>query len=156
LRIAARFLRTHADVRVVGAVQRSAEALEGVQALRPDIVLIDLAVPGPSGRSLISYVREAAIRTHIIALSLDDEAAYRQAALAAGADAFVAKAVLHTDLVPAIRRLAGGHAGKRASGASTRGPPTGRPRGRTRYDTVRLGPFWGAEAERLGVDDGGT
>ena len=118
LRIATQFLSAHADVRVVGAVQRGAEAVERAQALHPDVTLVDLAVPDSSGLALIAQLG-AATGTRVIALSLEDAAAYRAAALDAGAAAFLSKEALHTDLLPAIRRFGGGRRGRPGQSADT-------------------------------------
>lgn len=106
LRIATRFLQEHDDVVVVGTADRGEEALSQVEELQPDIVLIDLAMPGLSGLEVIPRLRAMLPEVGIIALTVLDTNSYRQAALAAGADNFVPKATLTTDLLPAIRQLA--------------------------------------------------
>jgi len=63
-------------------------------------------MPGLSGLETIPRLRAMLPEVSIIALTLLDAKVYRQAALAAGADDFVPKANLSTDLLPAIRRVA--------------------------------------------------
>jgi DNA-binding NarL/FixJ family response regulator len=106
LRIATRFLQEHDDVVVVGAAGGGEEALTLAQELQPDIVLIDLAMPGLSGLETIPRLQAMLPKVGIIALTVLDTDSYRQAALAAGADDFVPKPGLNTDLLPAIRRVA--------------------------------------------------
>jgi DNA-binding NarL/FixJ family response regulator len=106
LRIATRFLQEHGDVVVVGAAGGGEEALALAQDLQPDIVVIDLAMPGLSGLVTISLLQVVLPEVGIIALTVLDTKGYRQATLAAGANDFVAKASLDTDLLPAIRRVA--------------------------------------------------
>lgn len=106
LRVATQFLQAHAELLVVGQVLGGKEALAQAEALRPDVVLVDLAMPDLPGLALIPRLRAAQPEMGIIALTLLDADGYRQAALAAGADEFVAKAALGTDLLPAIRRVA--------------------------------------------------
>jgi DNA-binding NarL/FixJ family response regulator len=106
LRIATRFLQQHDDVMVAGAAGGGQEALALVQDLQPDIVLIDLAMPGLSGLETIPRLRAILPAVGIIALTMLDTNSYWQAALAAGANDFVPKASLDTDLLPAIRRVA--------------------------------------------------
>ncbi len=106
LRIATRFLQEHDDVVVVGTAGGGEEALTLVQDQQPDIVLIDLAMPGLSGLATIPLLRIVLPEVGIIALTVLDTNGYRQAALAAGANDFVPKANLDTDLLPAIRRVA--------------------------------------------------
>jgi CheY-like chemotaxis protein len=120
LRIAARFLGGYEDMAVVGTVQQGAEALPRAQQLRPDVVLVDLAMPDVPGLVAIPQLRAALPSLGIIAVSLFDAPAYRQAALGAGADAFVPKAALSTELLPAIRRL---RRGRPTPPSAQAGPP---------------------------------
>jgi DNA-binding NarL/FixJ family response regulator len=106
LRIATRFLQEHGDVAVVGAAGGGEEALALAQDLQPDIVVIDLAMPGLSGLEAIPRLWAVLPGVSIIALTVLDTNSYREAALAAGANDFVAKVSLNTDLLPAIRRVA--------------------------------------------------
>jgi DNA-binding NarL/FixJ family response regulator len=105
LNIAASFLRRHEEVSVVGAFTRSQEALSRMPALRPHVILFDLNMPSPNGLEAIPLLREALPNSGIIALSLLDGRMYEQAALEAGADAFVAKSDMISDLLPAIHRV---------------------------------------------------
>lgn len=108
LRLATRFLQEQAapEIRVVGLARTGHEALSQAQALQPQTILLDLAMPDLSGLKVIPRLRAAVPRVTIIIVTNRQAAGYRQAALAAGADDFVTKASLTTDLLPAIRRLA--------------------------------------------------
>ncbi len=108
LRAARRFLAGSDGIVVVDAVLRGTEALARAQTLRPDVALVDLAMPDVPELEVIRRLRTAWSTMGIIALTLLDGASYREAALAAGADDFVAKSTLHTDLLPAIQRVTGG------------------------------------------------
>ena len=105
LGIVQRFLKGEEGIEVIGAVESGEEALALVHRLKPDIVLTDLAMPKVSGMETILRLRAAWPNIGVIALTLLDTAGYRQAALTAGADAFVAKDSLNTDLLPTIRRV---------------------------------------------------
>jgi DNA-binding NarL/FixJ family response regulator len=106
LRVATEFLQRHDELTVVGVARGGEEALAQAQDLQPGIVLIDLNMPGLGGLETIPRLRAMLPKAGIIALTLLDPKAYRQAALAAGADDFVRKANLSTELLPAIRRVA--------------------------------------------------
>jgi DNA-binding NarL/FixJ family response regulator len=106
LRIVTRFLQEHDDVITVGAAGGGEEALALAQDLQPDIVVIDLAMPGLSGLETIPRLRAVLPKVGIIALTVLDTNSYLQAALEAGANDFVSKTSLNTDLLPAIRRAA--------------------------------------------------
>lgn len=105
LHITTRFLQTHNDVRVAGSFSGGKEALSRARDLRPDIILIDLAMPDIPGLEVIPRLREVLPEAGIIAMTFLDTDGYRQAALAAGADDFVSKATLETDLLPTISRV---------------------------------------------------
>jgi DNA-binding NarL/FixJ family response regulator len=109
LRIAARFLREHCDgeLEVVGALCGGQAAVEEAPKLRPQVILLDLAMSDLHGLEAIPLLRAELPEVGIIALTLLDTEGYRQAAQAAGADGFVAKATMSTDLLPTIRRVMG-------------------------------------------------
>ena len=97
----------HGDVDLVGTAGGGVEALSKAQKLRPQVILLDLAMPDLPGLEIIPRLREVVPEMRIIALTMLDTEEYRKAALAAGADEFVPKADLNTDLLPAIRRVVG-------------------------------------------------
>jgi DNA-binding NarL/FixJ family response regulator len=109
LAIAARFLTQQKDVKVVGAATDGAEAVAMAESTHPDVLLVDLAMPGVSGLEAIPRIREVLPAVGIVALTLMDSTDYREAALSAGADDFVAKADLTQALVPSILRVARAH-----------------------------------------------
>ena len=102
LRVATDFLQRHDELIVVGAICGGEEALAQAQDLGPQVILIGLDTPG---LETISRLRNILPGVGIITLTLLKDNAYRQAALAAGADDLVRKAELTTDLLPAIRRV---------------------------------------------------
>ena len=94
------------EVVILGMAGGGAEALIQAEKLRPNVVLMDLAMPGLSGLEAIPRLRAAMPGIGIIALTLLDPNGYRPPALAAGADVFVSKSTLSTDLLLTIRRVA--------------------------------------------------
>lgn len=103
LRVATDFLQRHDELTVVGAICGGEEALAQAQDLGPQVILIGLDRPG---LETISCLRNMLPGVGIIALTLLEGNAYRQAAMAAGADDLVRKTELTTELLPAIRRVA--------------------------------------------------
>lgn len=104
LRIATHFLEVQDNVIVVGAIRGDEDALAQTQDLQPDIILIDVSTPNQYGLELISCLRAALPKVGIIALALVDTDGYWRAALEAGADDFIPKFAMNTNLLPAIRR----------------------------------------------------
>jgi two-component system NarL family response regulator len=98
------------DIRVVGAAASGDEALACYPALRPDVTLMDLQMPGMSGIDAIARLRAIDPAAKIIVLTVlqGDEDIYR--ALQAGATTYLLKDTLSQDLVRVIREV---HAGQR-------------------------------------------
>jgi len=92
---------------VVGEAEDGAEAMRLAQALRPDIVLLDLAMPRGNGLEALRWIKAARPETAVIIVTVHAEDAYRQAAADGGADAFLLKKTLVTALLPTIQRLRG-------------------------------------------------
>lgn len=107
LRVAARLLDASDDVVVVGTVCEGEDVLARAEALQPDVVLIDIAIPNLSGLKVIPSLRAALPEAGIIALTLLSTDGYRREALEAGANDFISKVAMGADLLPAIRRVAG-------------------------------------------------
>jgi len=109
LKAATQFLEAHKYISVIGTANGGEEALAQVRSLEPQIVLIDLAMPGLPGLEAIPRLRSLMPRAGIIALTVMNADSFRHAALKAGANAFIAKASMRTDLIPAIQHLADNH-----------------------------------------------
>jgi DNA-binding NarL/FixJ family response regulator len=106
LSIATQFLQTHDDLMVIGAITGGEEALLQAQDLRPDVVLVDLAMPDLSGLEIIPRLRSVLPEAGVIALTTYADDAYRRAALDAGANEFISKTDMGSELLPAIRLAA--------------------------------------------------
>ena len=106
LRATTQFLEAHDDITVVGTASNGVDALDQADKLRPQVILSDLAMPGLPGLQAIPKLREMLPDAGIIALTVMNTNSFRQAALAAGADVFIPKASMRTDLLPAIRQIA--------------------------------------------------
>jgi len=133
LRIATHFLQSQEDVVVVGTASGGEEAVAMARDLRPQVILLDLAMPGLPGLQAIPRLRDTLPEVGIIALTLLDTKGYRQAALLVGADDFVPKVAMNSALLPAIQRVARGN---HSSGTPASATPTVRQNGST--DTWRI------------------
>jgi len=89
----------------VGEAEDGAEAKRMAQELQPDLILLDLAMPWVNGLEVLRWIKAARPKSQIIIVTVHAEDAYRQAAAASGADAFLLKKALVTLLLPTIRRL---------------------------------------------------
>ncbi len=91
LATAAQLLETLPGVEVVGQALSGLEAMEKTARLQPDLIFTDLVMPGMDGLCLTRYVKAQPHAPRIILVTLFDACGYREAALAAGADGFLAK-----------------------------------------------------------------
>ena len=103
------------DLHVVGEAADGVEAMRLIQELRPDIVLLDLVMPQVNGLEVLRWTKAEHPKIKVIIVTVHDEDAYRQAAEASGADAFLLKKTLGTDLLPTLQRLRGSLAPPQAS-----------------------------------------
>lgn len=99
------FLSMEPGLQVVGYASNGHEAVEQVGRLRPDLVLMDVAMPRMGGLAATRRIKEQPDAPRVIMLTVHDEAEYRAAAEKAGADGFLAKSEFGCQLVPLIRRL---------------------------------------------------
>ena len=103
------------DCHVVGEAEDGAEAIRLAQALQPDIVLLDLAMPRVNGLEALRRIKVERPATKVMIVTVHGEDAYRRAAADGGADAFLLKKTLVTVLRPTIQRLRGSTAPPQAS-----------------------------------------
>jgi two-component system secretion response regulator SsrB len=91
--------------------------LDGAARLRPDVVVVDLSLARDSSLGWLRAVRQSSPDLKVIVLSVHDEQAVRNAVMAAGADAFVLKRAIATDLMPAIEAVREGREAAAEPGA---------------------------------------
>jgi DNA-binding NarL/FixJ family response regulator/signal transduction histidine kinase len=94
------------DIELVGETGTGEEAVALVQRLRPDIVLMDLSLPGLSGLEAMRLLLNLRPETRVIALTADTEEDSALAVLEAGGHGFVPKTTAHEELITAIRSVA--------------------------------------------------
>jgi two-component system, NarL family, response regulator NreC len=101
-------LAAEEDIEVVAEAGDAREAVFEVRAQKPDIVLLDVAMPGRSGIDAIPDLINEHPETKILILSMQDDAAYVREAFAAGASGYVLKEAADVELVAAVREIADG------------------------------------------------
>jgi DNA-binding NarL/FixJ family response regulator len=100
------------DLEVVGEAGDAVEAIPLARALRPDVVLMGVEIPGMDGISAIETLRTATPRSGVVVFTLRDVAVTQEQARAAGAEAFVAKHRTEELLLAAIRGVAAEQQGR--------------------------------------------
>ncbi|MEO8247165.1 MAG: response regulator transcription factor, partial [Chloroflexota bacterium] len=96
------------DIEVVGEAGTGREALEVVEALTPDVVLMDLGLPAPNGIETTQRLKRELPHTGVIVLANNDDEDQLFDAIKAGAAAYVLKDIDPTDLIGIIRRVRSG------------------------------------------------
>ncbi len=101
-------LRTEPDFRVVGEAADGIETLRLVERLRPDVLLLDLMMPGLGGLEAARQTGQLSPRTRTVVLSMHSNEAYVVESLRAGAVAYVLKESGADELIRAVREAAAG------------------------------------------------
>jgi two-component system response regulator NreC len=91
------------DMTIVGEAGSAEEALRAVKQLKPDVVLMDIAMPGMSGIEATRRIKEAHPEANILALTMHEDEQYFFEMLSAGASGYIPKRAAPDDLVSAIR-----------------------------------------------------
>lgn len=99
-------LQREKDFVVTGDAPSGPAGLELVAATHPDVLLLDLSMPGMNGFDVIDALVSAEWRPAVIVVSMNDEEQYVAEALSRGADGFVPKSEIPSQLVSTIRRVA--------------------------------------------------
>ena len=101
-------LETQDDMEAVGEAGSVEEAVEQAVKLRPDLVLLDLTMPGRAGLDAMPGLLEANPEVKVLILSMEDDPRYVREAFAAGARGYLLKEAVANEVVGAIREVARG------------------------------------------------
>jgi two-component system, NarL family, response regulator NreC len=99
-------LESEHNIDVIAEAEDVAGAVKNVHGRRPHVLVLDLTMPGGSSLQTISELRERVPDTQIVVITMDENPAFAQRALAAGALGFVSKERADTDLPEAVRAAA--------------------------------------------------
>ncbi|MFJ4716395.1 response regulator [Streptomyces sp. NPDC088785] len=103
-------MEQHPDVTVVGEATHGAEAVRMAAELRPDVVLMDVRMPGMDGIEATRRIVRSGGRSRVLVLTTFDLDEYAYAALRAGASGFLLKDARPDELIAGVRAVAGGDA----------------------------------------------
>ena len=101
-------LDRHDDIEVVGEAGNAQDAVFRVRELMPDVILLDLVMPGESGIEVLPKLLKEAAEAKVLVLSMQDEPSYVREAFAAGASGYVLKEAADEEVVTAVREIAAG------------------------------------------------
>jgi two-component system response regulator NreC len=103
-----RVLDAEPDIETVGEAENAERALFEVMQHKPDVVLMDIIMPGKSGIEIIPALQQDAPNAKVLLLSMQDDPRYVREAFAAGATGYVLKEAADTEVVDAVRAVAAG------------------------------------------------
>jgi DNA-binding NarL/FixJ family response regulator len=104
-----KLLNAEEDLTVCGEAGDAKQGLKSIIKHKPDLVVVDIGLPGKSGLELIKEVRALKLPIKLLAVSMFDEAVYAQRVLRAGGDGYVMKQEDPEVIVLAIRDVLAGH-----------------------------------------------
>jgi DNA-binding NarL/FixJ family response regulator len=103
-----RIINQEADLVVSGEAGDAAEALERIDASRPDLVVIDISLDGMNGLELVKSLRDRRPETRLLVVSMHPESLYAERALRAGANGYIMKRESGRTLLAAMRHVLDG------------------------------------------------
>src|ERR1039457_2385541 len=103
-----RMLEDDPDIRVAGEASDGHEAIAAAATLRPNVIVMDFALPSMNGAVATRHILKALPETAILILSMHSEPAYVRTCLEAGARGYLLKNAMDLELVAAVKQVAGG------------------------------------------------
>lgn len=93
------------DMQVVGEAADGAETLRLVEELHPDVVLLDISMPGPSGIEITRQLKEQLPQARVLILSVHEDESLLREAIRAGATGYIIKRAIESELINAIHAV---------------------------------------------------
>ncbi|MCZ7555438.1 MAG: response regulator transcription factor [Bacteroidia bacterium] len=103
-----KLLAAETDITVAGEAGEALAGLTVIESVAPDIVLLDVSLPGRSGLDILLDIRQRFPSVRVLMLSMHPEESYGVRALTAGASGYLGKDTVPEELAAAIRRIHGG------------------------------------------------
>ena len=104
-----RVLEAEPDIEVVGEAGTARDAILETRAAKPDVILLDVVMPGESGIDTLPKLQKEAPAAKVLVLSMQDDPRYVREAFAAGASGYVLKEAADSEVVAAVREVAAGN-----------------------------------------------
>ena len=101
-------LESEEDIEVVAEAADARNAVFEARAHHPDVILLDVVMPGQSGIEAIPDLLEESPESKVLVLSMQDDPAYVREAFSAGASGYVLKEAADAEVVAAVREVANG------------------------------------------------
>jgi len=103
LQLAKNILSSDKDIAVIGEAMDGKEAISKVKELKPDIVLMDVRMPGMNGLTATSSIKQIMPEVKVLIVTIYDSDEYKEAAMSSGASGFIVKKSIQDELIPKIK-----------------------------------------------------
>lgn len=100
-------LRTQPDIEVVCEATDGSDAVNKIREYQPDVVLLDITMPGLNGLEVAEITKQEFPSIHILIVSQHDSRGFQWAALGAGVSGYIIKSNVGRDLIPELRKIQG-------------------------------------------------
>ena len=104
----AQMINREPDLAVCGEAESMQRALQVMDVLRPNLLIVDISLDGPDGLDLLKHVRAQDPELAVLILSMHDESIYAERALRAGANGYIMKQEATDNVLTAVRRILNG------------------------------------------------
>ena len=98
-------LQTQVDIEVIGEAVDGIDAIRKTRTYRPDVILMDLAMPTMNGFEAVRQIKKESPTTQVLFLSQLDSDAFTREALAVGASGYILKSNASKQLIPAVKEV---------------------------------------------------
>jgi DNA-binding NarL/FixJ family response regulator len=105
MRALTNLLETHSVIECVGTARDGFEGLKVIEQSEPDLVLVDMEMPGLGGLALVEMLRKKFPAMRLVIVSTHEGYVWQQLSQTRGADAFVTKRRLYTEFAELLQRL---------------------------------------------------
>ncbi len=106
------FLEKQEDVQIIGQARDGLEAMSLTHTLNPDLVMIDISMPGVGGLEATRHIKEYRPDTRVVFVTIHEERTYQILADILQADGFVCKSSAKRDIPKVLRKIRAGLVGK--------------------------------------------
>lgn len=101
-------ISSESDIKIIGESSNPHEVLEQLKKLKPDVIVLDISMPGKSGLDLLKEIKIQLPEIKVLMMSMLPEEQFAKRTLKAGASGYITKTSLPEEFIIAIRRVASG------------------------------------------------
>jgi len=98
-------LQSHTEWQVVGEAEDGFDAIEKIQTMDPDLIILDISMPRKDGLEVLAELKQMQVRALVLVLTMHDSKELSLALQKAGASGYVIKTQVARDLAPAIQNM---------------------------------------------------